>query len=105
MVRKPVLAMFGTLAIVLGCVVVATPADAVIDSAVVVPSPNVGTIDDELESVSCVSASECVAVGYTDTGSTYETLAMVWNGSVWSIVPSPNAGNGENNPSVSGEPR
>jgi len=89
MVRKPVLAMFATLAIVLGCVVVATPAGAVVDTAVIVPSPNVAS-DDALSSVSCVSASECVAVGYTDTGSTYETLAMVWNGSVWSIVSSPN---------------
>jgi hypothetical protein len=57
-----------------------------------VSSPNVGTIDDSLYSVSCVSASNCVAVGYTNTGSAYETLVEVWNGSVWSIVSSPNAG-------------
>jgi Zn ribbon nucleic-acid-binding protein len=58
----------------------------------IVSSPNAGTINDELESVSCVSVSECVAVGYTNTGSATETLVMVWNGSVWSVVPSPNAG-------------
>jgi hypothetical protein len=58
----------------------------------IVPSPNASNGENSLQSVSCVSASECVAVGYIDTGSTYETLAMVWNGSVWSIVPSPNAG-------------
>jgi hypothetical protein len=80
------------MAIVLGGVVVSTPAGAVVDSATIVPSPNAGTSDDELRSVSCVSASECVAVGYTDTGSAYETLVMVWNGTVWSIVASPNAG-------------
>jgi hypothetical protein len=42
--------------------------------------------------VSCVSGSDCVAVGSTNTGSANETLAMVWNGTAWSIVPSPNAG-------------
>jgi hypothetical protein len=58
----------------------------------IVSSPNAGTSDDQLESVSCVSASDCVAVGRTDTGSAYETLVMVWDGTVWSIVSSPNAG-------------
>jgi hypothetical protein len=58
----------------------------------VLPSPNAGTIEDELESVSCVSASQCVAVGSTDNGSAVETLVMVWNGDVWSVLPSPNAG-------------
>jgi hypothetical protein len=92
MVRRSALALFAVVAIVLGGVVVSTPAGAVVDSATIVPSPNAGTNYDELRSVSCVSASDCVAVGYTDTGSVYETLAMVWNGTVWSIVPSPNAG-------------
>jgi hypothetical protein len=58
----------------------------------VLPSPNAGTIFDVLESVSCVSASQCVAVGGTDNGSAVETLVMVWNGDVWSVLPSPNAG-------------
>jgi hypothetical protein len=58
----------------------------------IVASPNAGTSVDELNSVSCVSASDCVAVGRTDTGSANETLVMVWDGSVWSIVSSPNAG-------------
>ena len=92
MVRRSVLAMFAVLAIVLGGVVVSTSAGAVVDSATIVPSPNAGTITDELYSVSCVSASECVAVGSTDTGSAVETLVMVWDGTVWSIVSSPNAG-------------
>ncbi len=68
MVRRSVLAMFAVMAIVLGGVVVSTPAGAVVDAAVVVTSPNVGTIDDQLNSVSCVSASDCVAVGSTSTG-------------------------------------
>ena len=96
MVRRSVLAMFAVMAIVLGVVVVSTPAGAVVDSATIVSSPNAGTRYDVLESVSCVSESECVAVGYTDTGSANATLVMVWNGSVWSIVTSPNAGTNSN---------
>jgi hypothetical protein len=57
----------------------------------IVTSPNAGTIDDSLYSVSCVSATECVAVGSTWTGSANETLVMVWDGNAWSIVTSPNA--------------
>ena len=92
MVRRSVLTMFAVMAVVLGGVVVSTPAGAVVDSATIVPSPNAGTSNDRLQSVSCVSANECVAVGYTSTGSAFETLVMVWDGSVWSIVTSPNAG-------------
>ena len=92
MVRRSVLAMFAVMAVVWGCVVVSTPAGAVVDSATIVPSPNAGTSNDQLLSVSCVSANDCVAVGYTYTGSAYETLTMVWDGSAWSIVTSPNAG-------------
>ncbi len=78
MVRRSVLAMFAVMAIVFGGVVVSTPAGAVVDSATIVPSPNIGNSDHELESVSCVSASDCVAVGSTDNGSAVETLAMGW---------------------------
>ena len=101
MVRRSVLAMFAVMAMVLGGVVVSTPAGAVVDTAVVVPSPNAGTVDDELFSVSCVSLSECVAVGYTHTGSGNETLTMVWDGSVWSVVSSPNVGTSDGLESVS----
>ena len=57
------------------------------------PSPNAGTIEDQLFSVSCVSGSDCVAVGRTKAGSVWETLVTVWDGIEWSIVSSPNAGN------------
>ena len=58
MVRRSVLAMFAVMAIVLGgVVVVSTPAGAVIDAAVVVSSPNAGTGNNVLLSVSCVSVS------------------------------------------------
>ena len=61
----------------------------------IMSSPNAGTSDDGLRSVSCVSVSECVAVGYTNTGSAYEALVMAWDGMVWSVVTSPNAGTGD----------
>jgi hypothetical protein len=90
MVRRSVLAMFAVMAIVFGCVVVSAPAGAVVDSATIVPSPNVGNVDDELWSVSCVSASECVAVGFTNTQFGYRSLTMVWDGTEWSVPSSPN---------------
>jgi len=96
MVRRSVLAMFAVMAIVLGGVVVSTPAGAVVDSAVVVPSPNPGTSGNVLSSVSCVSVSFCVAVGYQDSGSGYLTLVEQWNGSVWSTVTSPNPSTSDN---------
>ena len=83
MIRRSVLAMFAVMAIVLGGVVVSTPAGAVVDSATIVPSPNAGTSDDQLKSVSRVSASECVAVGSTNTGNNiYETLVLSLTGPV-----------------------
>ena len=96
MVRRSVLAMFAVMAIVLGGVVVSTPAGAVVDSAVVVPSPNPGTSYNVLNSVSCVSVSFCVATGYQYSGSADPTLVEQWNGSVWSTVTSPSPGTTNN---------
>lgn len=43
-----------------------------------------------LNGVSCVSATDCVAVGFTATTTgTVAALIEAWNGSVWSIVNSP----------------
>jgi len=50
------------------------------------------TNDDGLNSVSCVSASMCVAVGGYNDGSVNRTLLLEWDGITWSIVQSPNAG-------------
>jgi hypothetical protein len=52
----------------------------------VVPSPSQG--ESELLGVSCLSASSCTAVG----GGANQTLVESWNGTSWSIVPSPNRG-------------
>ena len=59
----------------------------------IVPSPNTSsTQDNQLNAVSCSGASACVAVGTQSSSSTgqQQTLIESWNGSVWSIVPSPN---------------
>jgi hypothetical protein len=60
----------------------------------VMPSPNTGAPKNSatLEALSCTSASACTAVG-TAVGSAnpyYQTLIEQWNGTAWSIVPSPN---------------
>ena len=72
----------------------------------IVSSPNATTTDkNELLGVSCVSSAFCMAVGEYGTGETAgpagpitHTLAETWNGTVWSIVGSPNPSAGD--PSV-----
>ena len=66
----------------------------------IVTSPNVTTTDNEaLQGIGCVSALNCIAVGYywTGTGSGAQTLVEEWNGTSWSIVTSPNASTTANN--------
>src|SRR5215469_1750436 len=68
----------------------------------VVPSADAGTSDKNvLAGVSCTSATACTAVGsYFDTGlaaPAEQTLAESWNGSSWSVVPSPDLGTGTDN--------
>jgi hypothetical protein len=59
----------------------------------IVPSPNTSpTQDNLLKGVSCSGPSACVAVGYySNAGGYQQTLIDSWNGSAWSIVPSPNS--------------
>ena len=61
----------------------------------VVPSQNVGVGTTYLSGVSCVNATNCVAVGMEQPGDqpplTDATLVESWNGTSWSIVPSPNS--------------
>lgn len=64
----------------------------------VIPSPSPGTSGSFLSGVSCVSASDCTAVGYyQDANVSYpfgagETLVESWDGSTWSVIPSPSPG-------------
>jgi hypothetical protein len=57
----------------------------------IVPSPNSGSGHNQLNGVSCVSATACTAVGYFGRSTTgVKTLIESWNGTKWSVVPSPN---------------
>ena len=59
-------------------------------------SPNEGPDSNLLSSVSCTSATSCAAVGrYVDGSSVDKTLAIMWDGTAWTIVPTPN-----NNPGI-----
>ena len=62
-------------------------------SWVIVPSANTGVNDnDVLSAVTCVSSSDCWAVGqYSPPVSNPYTLIEHWDGTVWSILTSPNA--------------
>ena len=65
----------------------------------VVASPNEGTNNNELHGVAAVSPNDVWAVGfYTDSSGAHgQTLVEHWNGSAWSVVPSPNRGTGNYN--------
>ncbi len=58
----------------------------------VVSSPNPSATYDVLTGVTCPSASQCWAVGYTNNGNASQTLIELWNGNSWTAVnsPSPN---------------
>ena len=62
----------------------------------IVSSPNPDpliVLANELDAVTCASASDCWAVGhsYNRVVSAWQTLIERWNGSSWSIVTSPNS--------------
>jgi hypothetical protein len=63
-----------------------------------VPSANSSALtDNQLFSVQAVSATDAWAVGtYANDEGIFETLIERWNGTNWSIVPSPNVGTGDN---------
>jgi hypothetical protein len=59
----------------------------------IVPSPAVPPSDSRmLFGVSCLSASACTAVGETSAPGVENTLVESWNGTAWKVVPSPNGG-------------
>jgi hypothetical protein len=61
-------------------------------------TPNVsGAAQSVLSGVSCPSATVCEAVGSSATGPNSASLAEVWNGSHWTIQPTPNTATTVNN--------
>lgn len=57
-----------------------------------VPSPNRGKSDNRLEGVSCAATTTCEAVGFSVSkhGKPQRTLTESWNGTTWTVIPSPN---------------
>ncbi|MEX0991083.1 MAG: hypothetical protein WD004_02260 [Actinomycetota bacterium] len=65
----------------------------------VVPSPNGGATRNMLSSIAAVSATDIYAVGYSnETGAADmdRTLVLHFDGTAWTIIPSPNLGSGRN---------
>jgi hypothetical protein len=61
----------------------------------VIPSPNVGTHENALNGVTAISENDVWAVGdVLDATSTSHTLIEHWNGTTWSIIPSPDGAPG-----------
>jgi hypothetical protein len=64
----------------------------------ITPSPNQGSGGNLLVGVSCTSSTDCVAAGeYGNASNIQQTLVESWNGTAWSITPSPDQGSGSNN--------
>ncbi len=61
----------------------------------IVPSPNPGSVVNRFQAVDVHTSRDVWAVGFfcTDSDCTYpQTLTEHWNGTAWSVVPSPNVG-------------
>jgi len=65
------------------------------DRMIVVESPNVGRGDNQLTGVTAFSPERAVAVGaYRDENNRWRTLIETWDGTDWTVTPSPNASEG-----------
>jgi hypothetical protein len=61
----------------------------------IVPSPNPGgqDVNNALSGLAAASGSDAWAVGYYfKPGAAYRTMTLRWNGTIWKLVTSPNAG-------------
>ncbi len=57
----------------------------------ILPSPTPGALGGVLDGVSCATTSRCIAVGTSPNASNKSlTLIESWDGTAWSVVPSPN---------------
>jgi hypothetical protein len=82
---------------VAGLVGVATPALASDGTWSIVTSPTIPMHDTGLSSVTCVSGSDCWAVGTVSTDSLSQTLTEHWDGSTWSVVTSSDSSPAQSN--------
>ena len=76
------------------------PAHAAAGSAswIVTTSPDTNTaLLNSIQAVSCASPTFCAAAGFASNGTHDQTLIEEWNGSQWSIVPSPNTSTSQDN--------
>ncbi len=65
----------------------------------ITPSPSPGS-ENQLTSVSCTSSTSCMAIGDNivppnSNYASFQTLAESWDGTTWSIVPSPDSAAGD----------
>jgi hypothetical protein len=64
---------------------------------IVTSANNLPTQDNVLNGVTCVSASDCWAVGYyLPTAGVYQTLVERWDGTSWAVITSPNTSTTQN---------
>lgn len=86
---RKIIGLFAVAALSIGLIAVADRASAYVESAAVVPSPNVGSDSNDLSSVSCISTTSCVAVGGSSDNTNLDALAMAWDGATWTILTTP----------------
>ena len=57
----------------------------------IAPSPSTAPTENNfLHDITCSSETDCWAVGFYDSGSAYQTLAVHWNGETWALAASAN---------------
>jgi hypothetical protein len=72
-----------------------SPASAQTLTWSIAPTPNPSTLGNSLQDVSCISTIDCTAVGNDNTTrNALHAAGLIesWNGSSWSVVPSPRRG-------------
>ena len=60
------------------------------------PSPSPPGVSSWLTGIAAVAADDAWAVGYTQTATATRTLIEHWDGTAWTVVPSPNPGSSLN---------
>ena len=83
--------MVGLLVVIVAATI---PAGAAVDTAVLVPTPAPGS-SSYLRSLSCLTATSCIAVGDTWDASSTQSLVESWDGVAWTVVASPSVPNSE----------